>query len=107
MHRLLWTNLLKEWASGLIKTVPVLGWPVINNIFLYLVDTYLVEPLFIALSRFGVFTSIDWQNDEIYNSYKSEAVKLIGTQDKDVWPEIDRKAFRDASRNLIKFHIRS
>ncbi len=107
MHRLLWDNLIEEWIAGLIKTIPVLGWPVISNVFLYLVESYLVEPLFTALSRFGVFTSIDWQNDAIYTAYKAEAIKLVGAQDKDEWPEVDRKAFKDAARNLVRFHFKS
>lgn len=107
MHRILWENILEEWLTKLMITVPVLGWPVIKDIVLYLVDTYIVEPLFIALTRWGVFTQIDWKNNEIYAAYRQEAVKLIGAQDQAEWPELDRKAFKDAARKLVRFNIRA
>jgi len=107
MHRLLWENIIEEWLSKLMIQVPVLGWPVIRDVVLFLVDRWLVEPMFLIASRWGVFTSIDWKNNEIYDSYRQEAVKLIGAQDQDVWPEPDRKAFKDAARKLVRFNIRS
>lgn len=103
MHRLLWENVLRDWVAKLLVTVPVLGWPVFNQVFLFLVDNYLVEPLFKELSRWGVFTSIDWKTDEQYQAYKEQALALVAAQGQDDWP--GREEFKNAARNLIRFHL--
>ena len=102
MSRLLWDNILRGYLASMTKAVPILGWPVINNVFLYLIENYLIDPLFNELSRYGVFTSIDWKNTEQYAAYRQEAVKLIGAQNGE-WP--DREKFKNAARNLIRFDV--
>jgi len=105
MQRILWDNILEDFLSNLMLAYPVLGWPVFREIILLLVEKFIVKQLFTVLARWGVFTSIDWQNEVIYEAYKSEAIRLVGAQEKDDWPEHERKAFKDAARKLARFNI--
>lgn len=106
MRRLLWSNLVEAWARKMIATVPVLGWPVIKDVFFYLLENYLVEPLFTELARFGVFTHIDFRDDAQYQAYKKEALQVIEKQGtSEDWAKEERQAFRDAASNLIVFHL--
>lgn len=107
MHRLLWNNILEVWVSGILRPVPVVGLPVIRSIVMWLIDKFVVVPLFEILVRYGVFTSIDWGTEEVYNAYEAEAKKIVGMQDAEEWPENERKAFRDAARKLIHFELPS
>ncbi len=111
MHQLLWNNILREFVYISIPTIPVVGQvfliPVVGKVFLdivmKLIETYLEYPLFLILSRRGVFTSIDWKEDKIYNAYEVEAKKVVLAQDKDAWDPKERKEFRDAARALIRY----
>jgi hypothetical protein len=105
MQRLLWENSLRAVVEKVLITVPVLGWPVFKDVFLYLIDTYFVEKMFDELSRWGVFVSIDWKTEEQYQAYLSRAKDLVEQQTTPVWSEGDRKAFKDAARDLIRFHL--
>jgi len=102
MQKLLWENILRSYVVSITKAVPFLGWPVINNVFIFVLEEYLVEPLFNELARYGVFTSIDWKNTEQYAAYRQEAVKLVASQGGE-WT--DRESFKNAARSLIRFHI--
>jgi hypothetical protein len=110
MNRLLWDNLLEEWIRGVLLTVPVFSWPIIGPIASKLlrdfIEDHLIDPLFNALSRFGVFTSIDWQNQQIYAAYYEEAIKLVPLQEKEVWSPEDERKFTDAARKLIRFNLK-
>ncbi len=114
MHELLWNNMLREFVYVSIPTIPVVGqiflFPVFGKILLdilmKLIETYIELPLFLILARWGVFTSIDWQEDKIYKAYEAEAIKLVPLQDKDVWDPEDEKRFTDAARNLIKLNLK-
>ena len=111
MHRLLWVNILSEGVRAALLTIPFAQWffklKPVQDLILYLIDEYIVEPVFLLLVRFGVFTSIDWQNEATYRAYEKEAEKLIPLQDKEEWNEADRKKFRDSARSLIRFNLRS
>ncbi len=112
MHQLLWKNLLEDGVRAAILGIPFVGpfltaFPPFMNILLFFISKYVEVPLFLALTRFGVFTSIDWQDQNVYNAYAAEAAKLIPLQDKDTWTSAEEKAFTDAARNLIRFHVRS
>lgn len=103
MNRLLWENILQQFLdSYLIAQSPILGWAPIRNTIDFLVDHYVAEPLFSILVTWGVFTSIDWKTKEVYDSYEKAALTLIHTQG-DIWDDKDRKAFKDAARELIRF----
>ena len=107
MNRILWDNLLRDFLHGLFASVPVLGWPVISDLILMFFDKFVMMRLFNVLATWGVFTSIDWKNDEIYSAYKAEAIKLVAMQDRPDWPDVERKAFKDAARKLVHFNISS
>ena len=111
MHELLWQNILEEWLTVQLPILlPWLAWPIIgpiaNKLIRDAIDNYLAEPLFTLLSRFGVFTSIDWKEDSIYDAYEVEAKKLVIAQDGDTWSEKDEKDFTDAARKLIRFNLK-
>lgn len=110
MHQLLWDNILEELVKVSLPALPGVGPffanPIVNSIVRWAIDEFLFEPLLKLLTRWGVFTSINWQNAEIYAAYEKEAIKLVGLQDKDVWSPEDEKAFTDAARKLIVFNIR-
>lgn len=106
MRRLLWSNLVEAWARKMIATVPVLGWPIIKDVFFYLLENYLVEPLFTELARFGVFTHIDFRDDAEYQAYKKEAAIVIEKQGtSEEWTKEGKEAFKNAASNLIVLHI--
>jgi len=105
MRKLLWTNLVKAWALKAITVVPFLGWPIVKDVFFFILEKTLIDDLFMELSRFGVFTSIDWQSNEEYEAYKKEAEKLVPLQSTPEWPLEERKKFREAASALIHFHI--
>ncbi len=111
MKLLLWDNILEELVSVTLPTLPLVGpffaVPIVNKITLYLVQEFIAEPLFLIMSRFGVFTSIDWREDAIYKAYEVQAERLVPLQDKDVWDEKDRKEWRDAARELIVYNLKS
>ncbi len=106
MHRLLYINIIEPQLKLFLVGVPILGWPVIRDIILYAINTYLIEELFLSLTRFGVFTSIDWENDKQYEAYKSQAIRIIGMQDRMEWPKNDREEFKKSARALINFHVK-
>lgn len=106
MRKLLWQNLVKAWAEKAVIVVPFLGWPVVKQVFFYLIETYLVDPLFVDLARFGVFTSIEWRDEIEYAAYKTEAQKVIVLQSlSSDWPKEEREVFKNAAKNLIRFHV--
>lgn len=107
IHRLVWNVMLEKVIAKLLLAVPFLGWPIIKDIFIGLLDKYLLMPLFEEGARWGIFTSIDFKTDEEYNAYKDRAVELVGSQGEETWNEDSRKAFRDAARDLIVLHPRS
>lgn len=114
MHQLVWNNVLREWVYYSLPLIPVVGkvflFPVFGkfllDIVMKLIETYLEYPLFLILSRWGVFTSIDWKEDKIYNAYEKEAKKLLPLQDKEEWNKADEKAFTDAARALIRLNLK-
>lgn len=106
MRKLLWKNVVEAWVRRAIVAIPVLGWSVFKDVFIFVVETYLVEPLFVELARYGVFTTIDFQNALQYDAYKKEAEKIIVLQDlSSDWKTEEREVFRNAARNLIVFHL--
>lgn len=108
MRKLIWNGVVEAWVRKMMIAVPVLGWPVVKDVFLYLVETYLVGPVFEELARFGVFTSIDFRDEHQYQAYRKEAEKIIALQESSAdWKAEERKAFRDAARNLIVFNLAS
>lgn len=120
MHQLLWDNILREFVRVEMVALPlvipgvgpllsgILSTPPIQEIVLFLISRYLEVPLFRLLVRWGVFTSVDWKEDAIYNAYEATATRLLpelgGKPDKDWTPE-DEKAFEDAAADLIRLHI--
>lgn len=106
MTRLLWENILQELFESWLVTLPFLGWPVIRNVVVWFVENYLVEKLFKIATRWGVFTSIDWQNEKVHKEYSKQADKLIAAQNVGEWDPDDRKKFKEAARNLIRFNLR-
>lgn len=106
MYSLFWESVIMPKIKALMLTVPVLGWPVISDVVIYLFEKYVSRPLFLELSRWGVFTSIDWGGDDIYSAYKKEAEKLVQAQGGEVWNETDRKRFSEAAKRLIVLHLK-
>lgn len=110
MHRLLWTNILRQWVEMALWTIPYIGpflkLPVIDDIVMWAIETYLEKPLFLILTRWGVFTTVDWQETKIYNEYEKQAEKLVKAQENPTWDPKDRGEFRNAARALIRFNIR-
>src|SRR5574343_961145 len=110
MHQLLWQNMLRELVTVSLAQTPVLGvffsLPPVQFLIMIFIEKYFEKPMFTILSRFGVFTSIDWKNEEQYNEYELQAKKLVPLQDKEEWNEADRKLFKDAARSLIRFHLK-
>lgn len=110
MKKLLWDNLLEEFVIVELPLIPVIGpvfaIPLVNKLTVYFIQEYIAEPLLKVLTRFGIFTSIDWKEGAMYNEYEARAKKLISLQDKEVWNEEDRKAWRDAARALIHFNLK-
>ena len=111
MHELLWDNILEEWLTvQLPLLLPFLAWPLVgplaSRVIRDAIDNYLAAPLFTILSRFGVFTSIDWKEDAIYEAYEKEATALVLAQDGDTWSEEDETNFTNAARKLIKFNLK-
>lgn len=104
MKRLLWNSILQELLTVWLRTIPFFGWPVVKDVVIWFVETQLAEPLFIILSRWGVFTSIDWQNSAIYAEYEKEAKLLITHPDE--WTKEDRRRFKDAARRLIRLTLK-
>lgn len=111
MKELLWDNILEELVRVSLPALPVVGpffaIKIVSDLILWALQEYLAEPLFKIMSRFGVFTSIDWQGTAVYNAYEAEAKKLIPLQDKEVWDKKDREVWRNAARKLIRFNLRS
>jgi len=111
MHQLLWTNLLESGVRAGLTAIPWLGqiltaFPPLMSIILYFISKYIEYPVFLMLTRFGVFTSIDWHEEAIYREYEKQAIKLIPLQEKETWDEADEKAFTDAARSLIRFNLK-
>jgi hypothetical protein len=111
MHQLLWSNFLKIWVETALWTIPVVGpflkIPFVDAIIMALIENYLEKPLFKIMVRWGVFTSIDWQEDGIYRAYEKQAETLLPLQEKSEWDPADREKFRNAARALIHFNLRS
>jgi len=107
VHQLIWNNVIEKYIAKLMITVPVLGWPVIRDVVLYLADKYLVEPLLLFMVTLGVNLNIDSINAEAYKAYGLEARKMIGAQESGVWNPIDREEFRRAAKKLINITLRS
>lgn len=112
MRRLLWNNVLRTWAIGVIATIPILNLPVVSAMTLALFENFVMEnaltiKLFKELSSYGIFTSIDWKSDEEYDAYKKEAEKLVPLQSQPDWPIKERMLFREAASNLIHLHLKS
>lgn len=111
MHHLLWNNILKQIVIVELAAVPYLGpflsWGPVRETILFVVSNYVEIPLFRALVRWGVFTSVDWQEDRIYSAYEIEAEKLLPLHGKpeQEWTKEEEKEFADAAENLIHFHI--
>ena len=121
VNQLLWTNLLRQWVvievPIFLATIPVVGpflamaigrGPILDFI-LWLLDKDIIWKFFDILVRWGVFTSIDWQEDAIYNSYATQAdalLKVIADPNGVFTPAQD-KAFSDAADSLIEFHFKS
>lgn len=103
MHRLLWDNILQELMVAVLGSA--LQIPLVADIATLLIDRFIAEPLFEILTRWGVFISIDWKNEEIYSAYEKQAESIIDLQDKEEWNNEDRKRFKDAARALIQFNI--
>lgn len=120
MHQLLWNNILREFVGValpmLFLPIPWVGpfiagalsTPIFRTIALTLISHYIEVPLFRLLVKWGVFTSVDWKEDGIYNAYEKEAIRLLpqlgGKPEKD-WTADDEKKFADSSANLIEFHV--
>lgn len=107
MKRLWWTNIIQVFIDVELQTIPGIGVyftlaPVKYLVHL-LMDKWISYPLFNFLSRWGVFNSIDYQEEEIYQSYSVQADLLIAAQEKGQWNE--REDFKKAAKNLIRFHI--
>jgi len=111
MHSLLWDNILEDFFFVSLASIPIVGkilaFPGVRPLVEHLVEKYITERLFEILTRWAVFTSIDWGNSQVYNAYENEAEKLIDLQDKDEWSKEDEKRFKDAARKLIRFNLRS
>lgn len=119
MHQLLWTNFLRQYVAvaipAALSAIPVAGTflaalfstSVVQTIVLTVLGNWLY-PLFRIMVRFGVFTSIDWQEDSFYAEYEKEATRLLpqlgGKLEKD-WTPADEKSFADAADNLIRLHV--
>lgn len=111
MHQLLWSNFLKEYVETTLWTIPwagpLLKIPFVDAVLMAVLENYLEKPLLKIVTRFGIFTSIDWQSAETYDAYEKQAEKLLAAQAAGEWDPTDRKAFRDAARSLIRFNIRT
>lgn len=119
MNQLLWTNLLRTWTSveitALLTAIPVAGpvlasfWNLgpVQDLVLWLLDQEVVWKLFYVLSRWGVFTAIDWQEDSVYAAYEAKAIDLLKTiaDPRGVFTPEQDKAFSDAADALIEFHF--
>ncbi len=119
MHQLLWNTILRQYVAielvALPLGIPVVGPfismclanPIIQGLVLDLISHYIEIPLFTLLCRWGVFTSVDWKEDSIYNAYEEQANKLLPLQGKPAkdWTPEEDKAFSDAAANLIRLHI--
>lgn len=106
MHRLFWESVILPKIKALLVTVPVLGWPVVSDVVIYLFEKYVSEPLFNELAAWGVFTSIEWGGDDVYSDYKKEAEKLVQAQSGEVWNEAERRKFKEVAKRLIILHFR-
>ncbi len=119
MHQLLWNNILRQFAATALPLafawIPIVGpiiaamlaTPFFNAIAMFFISKYIEVPLFYLLVRWGVFTSVDWKEDAIYNAYEAQAERLLplhGKPEKD-WTPQDEKDFADAADALIRFHI--
>jgi hypothetical protein len=119
MNQLLWTNFLRQWVSvevtALLVTIPWAGpflasvWSLkpVQDLILWLLDKEIVWKLFYIMVRWGVFTSIDWQEDAIYSAYEARATELLKViaDPRGIWTPEQDKAFSDAAFDLIEFHI--
>lgn len=110
MRLLLWNNIAKRFVESYLPTLPGVGFifalPVVKDLIWYLFETYVLDPLFLEMTRFGVFVSIEWENEAQQRAYEAEAIKLVPLQDKEIWDEEDKKKFDDAALNLIAFHLK-
>lgn len=120
MNQLLWTNLLRQWVMIefpiALAAIPYVGpflamaigrGPILDFV-VWLLDKEIVWKFFYLLCRYGVFTSINWQEDVVYASYEKKAAELIGVinDPRGKWTPAQDKAFSDAAFNLIELHFR-
>lgn len=120
MDQLLWTNILREYVAvelvALPLAIPVVGGAIsaflaldpVQAIILKLIESFVAMPLFTLLVRWGVFTSVDWKEDAIYDAYQTQAQALLpthGTTPPALWTPEQDKAFSDAADNLIELHV--
>jgi len=119
MNQLLWTNLLRTWTSvevtALLMAIPWAGpvlaafWKLgpVQDLVLWLLDKEVVWKLFYVLCRWGIFTTIDWQEDSVYAAYEAKALDLLKTisDPRGVFTPQQDKDFSDAAYALIEFHF--
>lgn len=112
--------MLREWfrvdVPIALAAIPVAGgflvslWSLgpVQDLVLHLLDAEVVWKFFYILTRWGVFTSVDWQEEKIFDAYSKKAEELLPIikDPRGVFTPEQDKAFTDAADNLIELHLR-
>jgi len=103
IRALVFDVVLKRAIEAAVKSVPFLGWPVVNQVVTYIVKKILVE-LYEELSRFVSFTLIDWKTKQQQQDYEEAVAKYKAAQESANAEQVKQaqETFKSTLRDLIR-----
>lgn len=102
---LVWDGLVRLALSALFSFVPVLGWPVINQIVTWIV-MHFAEQLYDAGKLAIDFQRIAFKNKELEREFTKAAIELRGALDAGGADSADYRRLRDAHKKALSDLIR-